>query len=293
MPLTNLRTKFAEVSVVSLSCHLRMVLRSAATQIIMIIHAYNSTTEMAQAAARHAAASIGALGEHQEVISVVFATGSSQLATLRALVATPNIPWHRVIGFHMDEYIGISEQHRASFRRYLREELTTRVSMREFHEVNGEAADTEKFCCHYAELLRRWPPQLCLLGIGENGHLAFNDPPVADFQDPRDVKIVSLDRACREQQVAEGWFGSVDEVPPQAITLTIPALFRIPELIASVPGERKRRIVERTLQEEISTRCPATVLREHPNAHLYVDASSYPCASAQSRSCSSGCAPPL
>jgi glucosamine-6-phosphate deaminase len=113
-----------------------------------------------------------------------------------------------------------------------------------------------------------------MAGIGENGHLAFNDPPVADFNDPRDAKVVTLDRECREQQVAEGWFPNIDAVPSRAITLTIPALFRVPEIILSVPGVRKAAIVARTLREEISTKCPATVLRTHPNAHLYLDGES-------------------
>jgi len=240
----------------------------------MIVHASDTAEQMGEAAAGHAAASIRALSERFDVVPVVFATGASQLRTLRALVNIPDIPWDRVIGFHMDEYVGISKEHKASFRRYLRDELTSRIAIREFHEVDGEAADPGEFCRCYAELLKQWRPQLCLLGIGENGHLAFNDPPVADFDDPKDVKLTYLDAACREQQVAEGWFASVDEVPPQAITLTIPALLRIPELIISVPGERKRRIVERTLNEEISTACPATILRTHPNAHLYLDAAS-------------------
>ncbi|MBV9765702.1 MAG: 6-phosphogluconolactonase [Acidobacteriaceae bacterium] len=241
----------------------------------MMLHPYNTTAEMGQAAAQHAAASIRSIAERQETIPVVFATGASQLATLRALTAIPNVPWDRVTGFHMDEYIGISDRHKASFRGYLREELTSCVPLRKFYEVEGEASDPEAFCRHYADLLQKWRPQLCLLGIGENGHLAFNDPPVADFDDTQDVKITTLDPECRAQQVAEGWFGSIEEVPAQAITLTIPALLRIPELILSVPGERKQRIVERTLREEISTRCPATILRNHPNAHLYVDGQSY------------------
>lgn len=248
----------------------------------MTIHSYKTTEQMGQAAARHAAASIRSISERQELVPVVFATGASQLATLRALVTIPDIPWDRVIGFHMDEYIGLPLSHPASFRRYLRAELTSRVQMREFYEVDGETSNPEEFCREYAALLRKWPPQLCLLGIGENGHLAFNDPPVADFDDPRDVKVISPDHECRVQQVAEGWFSSLEEMPAQAITLTIPALLRIPELILSVPGERKWRIVERTLHDEISTECPATILRTHPNAALYVDENSYP-VSAESR----------
>ncbi len=240
----------------------------------MTLHPYKTTAEMGEAAARHAAAVIRAIANRQDFIPVIFATGASQLATLRALIAIPEIPWNRVIGFHLDEYLGISDQHPAGFRRYLRDELIHRVPFHAFHEIDANAADPEAFCAHYADLLRANPPQLCLLGIGENGHLAFNDPPVADFADTKAVKIVALDRECRQQQVNEGWFPGLAEVPARAITLTIPTIMRVPELILSVPGERKRAIVQRTLTEDISTRCPATVLRTHPNAHLYLDAAS-------------------
>jgi glucosamine-6-phosphate deaminase len=134
--------------------------------------------------------------------------------------------------------------------------------------------DPVEFCLQYAGLLREHDPVLGLAGIGENGHLAFNDPPIADFDDAADVKVADLDQACRQQQVNEGWFPSLADVPSQAITLTIPTVMRIPELIISVPGERKRAIVRRTLHDPISTACPSTVLRRHSNVHLYVDAAS-------------------
>ncbi len=171
----------------------------------------------------------------------------------------------------MDEYIGISANHPASFRHYLRERLTQKVRMKEFLEIFGDDPDAEETARAYAETLRAADPQLCLLGIGENGHLAFNDPDVADFTDPLDAKIVQLDRMCREQQVAERWFANINEVPQSAITLTIPALMRIPRLIASVPGPRKAKIVRHALKETISAACPATILRTHPNATIYLD----------------------
>jgi glucosamine-6-phosphate deaminase len=174
----------------------------------------------------------------------------------------------------MDEYVGIAADHPASFRRYLRERLSGKVSMKEFFEIDGSATDPEKTSRDYASKLRSASPQLCFLGIGENGHLAFNDPPVADFTDPLDAKIVQLDAVCRQQQMAEGWFDSVDQVPERAITLTIPALFRVPMLIVSVPGKRKARIVRRAFEEPISTRCPATILRTHPNTTIYLDSES-------------------
>ncbi len=224
-----------------------------------------------RAAAQAAAEYLHGMASAQDAIGVIFATGASQLDMLRALVSARDIPWNKIDGFHMDEYVGIDENHPASFRRYLRENLTSRVHMREFFEMNGSSPDPDAVCREYAERLRAASPQLCLLGIGENGHLAFNDPAEADFHDPADVKIVTLDSTCRQQQTAEGWFGSIEEVPAQAITITIPALFRVPTLILTVPGKRKAQIVRRALKEPISTHCPATVLRTHPDATVYLE----------------------
>lgn len=222
------------------------------------------------AAAEAAAQSMRRLAARQESIGVIFSTGASQLAMLRALVSIPGLPWDKIIGFHMDEYIGLDENHPASFRRYIREELTSKVPMRQFNEIDGNA-DLVAISRDYAEKLRAANPQLCLLGIGENGHLAFNDPDVADFNDPVDLKIIRLDPECRQQQAAEGWFKTVDDVIPQALTLTIPALFRVPRLILTIPGPRKAHIVKRALTEPISTDCPATILRTHPDATAYLD----------------------
>ncbi len=225
----------------------------------------------AEAAARSAASSFKELANTNAEFAVIFATGASQLDTLRALTQTPGLPWAQIRGFHMDEYIGLSPDHPASFRRYLRDNLTHKVQMKEFFEIDGSATDPEQACQKYAARLGAANPQLCLLGIGENGHLAFNDPGVADFSDPLDVKVVQLDAVCRQQQAAEGWFGNLEEVPEQAMTITIPALFRVPKLIASVPGPRKAAIVRRTLEDSISTACPATLLRTHPDATVYLD----------------------
>jgi glucosamine-6-phosphate deaminase len=204
-------------------------------------------------------------------LGVIFATGASQLSMLHSLTSLGDVPWERIIGFHMDEYEGIAADHFSSFRRYLREQLTERVPIKEFHEIDGSTEDAERTCAEYAATLKAADPQLCLLGIGENGHLAFNDPFDADFNDPRDVKLVKLDKECREQQVAEGWFPDVEAVPARAITLTIPALFRVPKLIVSVPGNRKAKIVRRVIEEEISNACPSTLLKTHPDATVYLD----------------------
>lgn len=235
------------------------------------IEIHPSNKAAGEAAAQAAAQEIRRLEHRGETIGVIFATGASQLDTLRPLTSMPDIPWNRIQGFHLDEYIGMAADHPASFRRYLRENLTKKVKLKEFSEIDGTAPNLDQMCRNYVAKLHAANPQLCLLGIGENGHLAFNDPAEADFNDPSDVKIVNLDFACREQQAAEGWFHSLEQVPRRAITLTMPALFRIPRLILSVPGSRKAHIMRRTLEEPISTKCPATILRTHPNATVYLD----------------------
>jgi glucosamine-6-phosphate deaminase len=237
----------------------------------MRVEIYPSRDAMGAAAAKATALALQKLEKTRETIGVIFATGASQLSTLEALTGIAGVPWDRIRGFHMDEYVGLSADHPASFRRYLRERLTEKVPLKEFDEVDGTAQDPQAFCREYAARLRSADPQLCLLGIGENGHLAFNDPAVADFEDPFDVKVVQLDDACRAQQVAEGWFQTPKDVPQSAITLTIPALFRVPKLIVSVPGGRKAHILRRVVEADIATDCPATILRTHPDATVFLD----------------------
>jgi len=227
-----------------------------------------------EAAAQSAAQALKQLDLDRGEIGVLFATGASQLETLHALTAIADLPWGKVRGFHLDEYIGIDENHPASFRRYLRENLTQRVSMKEFFEIDGTSPDSDGVCEKYVERLGEVEPQFCLLGIGENGHLAFNDPAEADFNDPDAMKVVTLDAACRQQQLAEGWFATFEDVPERALTLTIPTLLKVPKLIVSVPGPRKARSVRRTLEDPISTACPATILRVHPDVTLYLDTES-------------------
>jgi glucosamine-6-phosphate deaminase len=238
------------------------------------IEIHPSSQAAGVAGARAAAQALIALGQAHPSVSAIFATGSSQFQILDALTAHHDIPWDRVTGFHMDEYVGIPADHPASFRRYLRERLLRKVQMQDFFEIDGDAPDPEQAAREYARRLRAANPMLCFLGIGENGHLAFNDPAVADFNDERDSKIVCLDDVCRKQQAAEGWFASVDQVPESAITLTIPTLMRVPKLIVSVPGPRKASIVRRSLEEPISTECPATILRNHPDVTIYLDVES-------------------
>ena len=237
----------------------------------MKVEVHPSSEAAGVAAAQATGKALTELAKAQDTIAVIFATGVSQLQTLHALTNIEGLPWNKIRGFHMDEYVGISPDHSASFRHYLRKNLTQKVRIKEFFEIDGSARDSEETGREYGEKLRLAIPQVCLLGVGENGHLAFNDPPVADFEDPLDVKIVCLDSICRRQQVAEGWFATIEEVPESAITLTIPTLLRVPKLIVSVPGRRKAKIVKRALEEPMSTECPATILRAHPDVTMYLD----------------------
>lgn len=238
------------------------------------IERYANALSAGRAAAQEAARLMGELSRGRDTIGVVFATGASQLPILNALITREDIPWGKIVGVHLDEYVGLGADDPGSFRHYLTKHLTSRVRMRAFHAIQGDAADPAAVCERYARLLREIQPEICLMGIGENGHLAFNDPGVADFHDPADVKVVQLDRTCREQQAAEGWFRELELVPREAITLTLPAILRIPHLLVSVPGERKAAIVRRALEDPISTACPATILREHEGATLYLDSAS-------------------
>lgn len=223
------------------------------------------------AAAAAAANVLQRLDRQAPEFGVIFATGASQLFMLRALTSMKSLPWHRAAGFHLDEYVGLPQNHPGSFRHYLREHLTQLVPLKRFFEIDGDATDLDRTCQDYVQRLRSHSPQLCFLGVGENGHLAFNDPAEADFIDRHAMKVVELDRVCRRQQFAEGWFQSLEGVPERALTLTIPTLLNVPTLIVSVPGPRKANIVRRMIEEPISTSCPATILRAHPNATVYLD----------------------
>jgi len=203
--------------------------------------------------------------------NVILATGNSQLAFLRALCALPGIEWRKVRIFHMDEYVGISDAHPASFVRYIREKVADRVGPLAFYPMRGDAADPQAVCDEYEELLRRYPADLCCMGIGENGHLAFNEPHDANFWDPRWVRRITLDERSRRQQVGEGHFATLDEVPKEAITLTIPALLAARHVVVQVPEARKAEAVNRALFGPISNACPASILRTCAHARLYLD----------------------
>ena len=207
----------------------------------------------------------------QRSVRVIFACAPSQNEFLAALAGIPGIDWRRVVAFHMDEYVGLAASHPASFRRYLRDNLGALVPLGQLFEIAGDAPDVVGECRRYEQLLRQEPVDLVCLGIGENGHIAFNDPPAADFRDPRMVKVVDLDHACRNQQVNDGCFPALAAVPPRAITLTVPALLAGARLFCTVPGSRKAPAVKTTLEGAITTACPASILRTHPAATLYID----------------------
>ena len=224
---------------------------------------------MSAAAARHAAASLRQAITRNRSARLVAATGASQLEFLEALTATPGIDWRAVELFHLDEYAGLPESHRASFRRYLREHLLNKTAIERYHFLDGEGA-LEAVRTEAGRRLLERDVDVMFAGIGENGHLAFNDPP-ADFNATDPYIVVALDDACRRQQVGEGWFSTIDEVPRQAISMSIPQMLKARELIVVVPDERKAAAVKGALEGEITPDVPASILRTHPNVTLYLD----------------------
>ena len=226
---------------------------------------------MGAAAALDVAKRLRVLAQSQDEIRVVFPAAPSQNEFLRALIVQEDLPWQRVTAFHMDEYLGLPADAEQLFGHFLRERLFDRVPLKQVHYLDPEPEDIQAECSRYATLLQKAPIDLVCLGIGENGHLAFNDPPVADFDDPAVVKAVELDEVCRQQQVNDGAFPRFDAVPTHALTLTIPALLASKSCIAVVPGPTKTKAVAATLQGPIATSCPASILRRHSDATLYLD----------------------
>ena len=202
--------------------------------------------------------------------NLILATGASQFSFLQALKQR-DIAWKNITVFHLDEYKGLSDAHPASFRKYLKERILDEVAPQRVYFLHGDADDIEREIGRYQEELKQHPIDVACIGIGENGHIAFNDPPVADFDDPKLVKLVTLDEACRKQQLGEGWFPTLEDVPKEALTLTIPAILSCQSISCVVPDLRKAEAVYQTLHAEISTRCPATILRTHSDATLFLD----------------------
>ncbi|WP_414661822.1 glucosamine-6-phosphate deaminase [Horticoccus sp. 23ND18S-11] len=226
----------------------------------------------AQAAAAYLHDVIASRGQAR----VIFACAPSQnefLASLLAVSKTGHmaVDWSQVTAFHMDDYVGLTGQHPQSFRHYLQTHFLSHVKIGRFHPVPAEEPDSAAVCARYTALLSEKPIDLICLGIGENGHIAFNDPPVADFEDPQLIKVVELDDACRHQQVNDGCFPTFADVPRHAFTLTVSIFRRARRLSIHVPGPRKADAVKATLEGPVSTACPASILRLHPEATLYID----------------------
>jgi len=240
----------------------------------LTVHTFPTEAELAQAAAKEAQKCLSAAIAQNGSAAAILASANSQIRFLEAVVALGGVDWSRVTLFHMDEYLGISADHPASFRKYMREKVEALLKPKVFHYVPGDAPQPIAACEAYEALLKAQPIDLCCLGIGENGHIAFNDPPVADFNDARGVKIVELDRACRLQQVNEGHFPNYDAVPAYAVTLTVPMLCSAKRMLCIVPETRKAQAVKDTLEGPVATACPASILRTKPQATLYLDSDS-------------------
>lgn len=235
------------------------------------VYVYESRPKLGTAAAAAVAAEIRRRHAARGRAVGIFASAPSQNEFLAALAETPGIDWPNVKGFHLDEYLGMDEAAPQSFRRFLLDRLVNRVKFGEFHGLRGESEDAAAECRRYAALLREDPPDFAVLGIGENGHLAFIDPPFCDFNDPESVKVAELDEVCRVQQVHDGAFNSLEEVPADALSLTIPTIMARPKLFAIVPGPAKAQAIKGVIEGPIETACPASILRNHPDAHLFID----------------------
>jgi glucosamine-6-phosphate deaminase len=235
------------------------------------VEVHPDRSSVGRAAARSVGGEIRSLIEREGRAAVIFASAPSQNEFLAALCADASIDWTKVTAFHLDEYLGVGPDHQASFRRFLKDRLFDHVPVRAFHGLDGEAKDPAAECARYAGLLRAARPALAILGIGENGHLAFVDPPVCDFFEPKDVLVVELDAVCRQQQVNDGSFARLEEVPRHALSLGIPFLLEVPRAVAIVPGRAKRAAIAAAIDGPVTRACPASVLRRHRDATLFVD----------------------
>lgn len=235
---------------------------------------YNSREEMGIGAAGEAIAYIKSLLDKKDEINMIFAAAPSQNEFLSALIADAGIDWSKINAFHMDEYIGLEEDAPQGFGNFLRDRIFGKVNFKSVNYLKGSAPDPEGECTRYSGLLSEREIDVVCMGIGENGHIAFNDPHVAEFNDPKLVKVVELDHKCRTQQVNDGCFNAIDQVPTHALTLTIPALMRGGQLFCIVPAKTKAEAVRNTVRGEISEACPASILRNHDKAVLYLDGDS-------------------
>jgi glucosamine-6-phosphate deaminase len=235
----------------------------------MILKVFEDKLSLARAAADHAATAIRSAIANQGMARVIAATGASQLEFLDALIKTDGIDWKRVELFHLDEYIGLPINHPASFRKYIQERLIDTTGITNYHLLDG-TADPAGVIRHANAAILRAPIDIAFAGIGENGHLAFNDPP-ADFEADQPYIIVQLDAACRQQQVGEGWFAGLSDVPQRAISMSTRQILRAKEILSVVPDARKAKAIQACLEGEISPMAPASILRTHSNTTIYLD----------------------
>lgn len=233
----------------------------------------DTRSDMGICAAFEAVRSIEQVLKQKPMCNIIFAAAPSQNEFLAALVQA-DVDWSRVNALHMDEYIGLPKDAPQGFANFLRNAIFDRVPFASVHCIDSTNQDVEAECARYTDILKKYPPDLVFMGIGENGHIAFNDPPVADFQDTAAIKPVVLDEICRNQQVNDGCFASLELVPKTALTLTVPTLFSASKLICVVPAPTKADAVYNTLNGDISEKCPASILRRHPNAVLFLDSDS-------------------
>ena len=234
------------------------------------IHQFKSTSDMGTAAGSFAAEFLRERISQQGQVRMVMATGTSQYEMLNHLVKETAIEWQNLTVFHLDEYLGIPDTHPASFRKYLRERFADRLPLKIFHYVRGDSSDPLQECQRLNSLINEGKIDLALIGIGENGHLAFNDPP-ADFTTIEPYIVVDLDQSCRMQQVGEGWFSSLEEVPTQAISMSINQIMDCELIVCTVPDKRKAIPVKQAVQGPITPNCPASILQNHPACHLFLD----------------------
>jgi glucosamine-6-phosphate deaminase len=232
---------------------------------------YETIEQMGQAAAEAAAAVIRDVLDRKDTARIMIGTGNSQETTIGALVRRTDLDWSRIEVFHMDEYIGLPADHPASFRLWLKKCVADIAKPAAMHYINGDAPDIEAEIRRYTDLLHAADLDMTFLGFGENGHIAFNDPHVADFNDKATLKVVDLDEACRRQQVGEGHFPDLESVPTHALTVTCSGLFRAKKWIVVVPETRKAQAVHDALTGPISTTCPGSLVRKHPAAQLFLD----------------------
>ena len=235
----------------------------------MILKVFTDKIQLGQAAAAQAAASINRAIAARGQARIIAATGASQFEFLQALTQTNGLDWSRVEMFHLDEYVGLPVTHPASFRKYLLERLIEPTALAIHHLLDGEG-EAQTVCQQVGALIAAAPIDVAFVGIGENGHLAFNDPP-ADFATEAPYLIVKLDEACRRQQVGEGWFASIEDVPQQAISMSIRQIMKAQEIICIVPDARKAQAVKACLASEVSPRIPASILQQHPCVTIYLD----------------------